>query len=187
MSDYQDQNCSSTLAASSVKKAYLLTYSNADTKAFNRETFSSALVQSFESATTSAVIQWACCMEQHKNGSYHFHMAVLLERAQRWIRVKRRIQEDYDIIVNLSDHPGYYSAYRYVVKEDQAVLKSQNHPILAVQPRTATATRARARQGRKGKQPKRLSNSEVAHIVLQKNSQPSASPGPCKIHFKTRR
>ena len=168
MSDYQDQNCSSTLAASSVKKAYLITYSNADTKAFNRETFSSAIVQSFESATTSAVIQWACCMEQHKNGSYHFHMAVLLERAQRWIRVKRRIQEAYDIIVNFSDHPGYYSAYRYVVKEDQAVLKSQNHPIIAVQPRTATATRARARQGRKGKQPKRLSNSEVANIVLKK-------------------
>ena len=96
MSDYQDQNCSSTLAASSVKKAYLITYSNADAKAFNRETFSSAIVQSVESATTSAVIQWACCMEQHKNGSYHFHMALLLERAQRWIRVKRRIQEDYD-------------------------------------------------------------------------------------------
>ena len=93
MSDYQDQNCSSTLAASSLKKAYLITYSNADTKAFNRETFSSAIVKSFESATTSVVIQSACCMEQHKNDSYHFHMAVLLERAQ-WIRVKQqRIQE----------------------------------------------------------------------------------------------
>ena len=83
MSDYQDQNCSSTLAASSVKKAYLITCSNPDTKAFNRELFSSAIVQFFESAKTSAVIQWACCMEQHKNGSYHFHMAILLERAQR--------------------------------------------------------------------------------------------------------
>ena len=81
MSDYQDQNCSSTLAASSVKKAYLITYNNADTKAFNRETFSSAIVQSFESATTSNVIQWACCMEQHKNDTCHSHMAVLLERA----------------------------------------------------------------------------------------------------------
>ena len=97
----------------------------------------------------------------------------LLERAKRWIRVKQRIQEDYNIVVNFSDHPGYYSAYRYVVKEDQAVLKSRNHPTIAVQPRTVSATRARARaramarQGRKGKQPKRLSNSEVANIVLQ--------------------
>ena len=72
------------------------------------------------------------------------------------------------MIVNFSDHPGYYSAYRYVVKEDQAVLKSQNHPIIAVQPRTTTATRARARQGRKGKQPKRLSNREVGEHCVKK-------------------
>ena len=68
-------------------------------------------------------------MEQHKNGSYHFHMAVLLKRVQRWIKVKQRIQEDHGIVVNFSDHPGYYSAFRYVMKEDQAVLKSQNAKI----------------------------------------------------------
>ena len=54
-----------------------------------------------------------------------------------------------------------------MVKEDQAALKSQNHPTIAVQPRTVSATSSRARQGRKGKQPKRLSNSEVANIVLK--------------------
>ena len=108
---------------------------------------SSAIVKSFESAITSALIQWACCVEQHKNGSYYFHMAVLLARAQRWIRVKQRIQEDYDIVVNFSDHPGYYSAYRYVVKEDQAVFKSRNHPTIAVHLRTPSATRARQGKG----------------------------------------
>ena len=108
-------------------------------------------------------------MEQHKNGSYHFHMAVLLERAQKWIRVKQCIQKEHDIVINFPDHPGYYSTYRYVVKEDQAVLKSSNNPTIAVQPRTASATRARARQGRIGKQPKRLSNSDVAKIVLREN------------------
>ena len=55
-----------------------------------------------------------------------------------------------------------------MVKEDQAVMKTQNHPILADQSRTATATRASARQGRKGKQPNCLSNSEVENIVLKK-------------------
>ena len=107
-------------------------------------------------------------MEQHKNGSYHFHMAVLLERAQRWIKVKQHIQEDHGIVVNFSDHPGYYSAFRYVMKEDQAVLKSKNHPEIQVQPRTANATRARAAKGsKKVKTVKRLSNSEVGKIVLQ--------------------
>ena len=106
-------------------------------------------------------------MEQHKNGSYHFHMAVLLERVQRWTRVRQRIQKDYDIVVNFSDHPGYYSAYRYAAKDDKAVLKSRNPPTIAVQPRNASAIRARARQGRKGKQPKPLSNSEMAKIVLK--------------------
>ena len=81
MASSQDMETSSTLSKNSVKKVYLIAYSNANTEAFDREKFSSAVVESFQSATTSAVIQWACCMEQHKNGSYHFHMSVLLERA----------------------------------------------------------------------------------------------------------
>ena len=76
-------------------------------------------------------------------------MAVLLERAQRWIKVKQIIQEDNDIMVNFSDHARYFSAFRYVMKEDQAVLKSKNHPKIPVQPRTANAKRARAAKGSK--------------------------------------
>ena len=143
---------------------YLITYSNADTKVFDREKFSSAIVGSVQSASTSSVMQWACCMEQHKNGSYHFHMAVLLDKAQRWIRIEQHIQQQH----TSSDHAGYHSAYAYVMKEDVAVLKSQNHPAVKIQPRTANATRARAGKGRKSvKKAKRLSNSEVAKIVLQ--------------------
>ena len=129
MSSSQGEQTSSILSSNIVKKAYLVTYSNANTSVFDREKFSSAIVQSFQSATRSVVLHWACCMEQHKNGSYHFHIAVLLDRAQRWMKVKKCIKDNYNIVVNFSDHPGYYSAYRYVTKEDKAVLRSPNHPV----------------------------------------------------------
>ena len=67
--------------------------------------------------------------------------------------------------MNFSDHPGYYSAYRYVTKEDKDVLRSPNHPTSVVEPRTASAIRARAGKGRK--KGKCMSNTEVANIVLQ--------------------
>ena len=153
------------LSSNNAKKAYLITYSNANTSQFDREKFSSAIVQSFQSATRSVVLHWACCMEQHKNGSYHFHIAVLLDRVQRWMKVKKCVKDNYNIVVNFSDHPGYYSAYKYVIKEDQAVLRSSNHPTSVVEPRTASATKARAGKGRK--KGKRMSNPEVASIVLQ--------------------
>ena len=47
---------------------------------------------------------------------------------------KKCIKDNYNIVVNFSDHPGYYSAYKYVTKEDQAVLTSSNHPKSVVEP-----------------------------------------------------
>ena len=44
MASSQDMETSSTLSKKSVKKAYLITYSNANTEAFDREKFSSAVV-----------------------------------------------------------------------------------------------------------------------------------------------
>ena len=93
MSSSQGKQTSSILSSNKVKKAYLVTYSNANTSVFDREKFSSAIVQSFQSATRSVVLHCACCMEQHKNGSYHFRIAVLLDRAQRWIKVKKCIKD----------------------------------------------------------------------------------------------
>ena len=164
MSSSQGEQTSSILSSNIVKKAYLVTYSTANTSVFDREKFSSAIVQSFQSATRSVVLHWACCMEQHKNGSYHFHIAVLLDRAQRWMKVKKCIKDNYNIVVNFSDHPGYYSAYRIVTREDKDVLRSPNHPTSVVEPRTASAIRARAGKGRK--KGKRMSNTEVANVFL---------------------
>ena len=48
---------------------------------------------------------------------------------------KKCIKDNYNIVVNFSDHPGYYSAYKYVSKEDKDVLRSPNHPTSVVEPR----------------------------------------------------
>ena len=91
MSSSQGEQTSLILSSNCVKKAYLVTYSNANTSVFDRERFSSATVQSFQSSTRSVVLHWACCMELHKNGSYHLHIPVLLDRAQRWMKVNKSI------------------------------------------------------------------------------------------------
>ena len=162
------------LSSNGAKQAYLITYSHADLELFDRETFASAIVESFQSSNNSTVSQWVCCKEQHKNGSYHFHIAILLDKAKRWSKVKDHIQENYGIVVNFSDHAGYFSAYNYVMKEDDEVLKSLNHPEVVREPKTANATRSKAARGRaqkgtkKANKLKRLSNTEVASIVVSK-------------------
>ena len=108
-------------------------------------------------------------MEQYQNDTYYFHIAVLLDRAQRWMKIKQCIKDNYDIVVNFSDHPGNYSAHKYVTKEYQAVLASSNHSTSVVEPRTASATKPRAGKDRKmGKHAKRMSNTDAANIVLQR-------------------
>ena len=76
------------IAVDSVRKVYIITYSNADTDAFDRHSFAHTVVAAFEENTTSKVLQWACCMESHKEGGFHFHMCILVNRSQRWLKVK---------------------------------------------------------------------------------------------------
>ena len=110
-------------------------------------------------------------MEVHENPSsesgsneasnFHFHMAIKLERQGRWLTVRNFLDEVYGIHVNLSaNHNRYYSAYRYVTKEDPEPLLSNGHPDISNHvPKTkkAIAThRKNATGGEKGKKRKRL-------------------------------
>eukprot|EP00794_Sanderia_malayensis_P021063 gene21063-biopygen14630 len=69
-------------------------------------------------------------MESHQDGGVHFHMCVLLDKIQRWSKVKKHLQETKDIVVHFSGHPGYRTAYEYVTKLDSQVLRSEGHPTL---------------------------------------------------------
>ena len=99
-----------------VRKVYLLTYSQADTEWFNRESFAKIVTTAFQAVTTALIIQWACCMEHHMDAGVHFNMCVLLSKLQRWKKVKKYLQEHGNIAVNFSGHSGYHTVYQYVTK-----------------------------------------------------------------------
>ena len=79
----------------------------------------------------------------------------------------------HDIKLNFSNHhDNYYSAYRYVVKEDTEFVLSQDHPDETGPPRTTSATRKRRSDG--GKLPKqnkrqRLSVFDVFEMIQSRN------------------
>ena len=126
------------------RQAYLVTYSRADTGAFDRRGFADAVVNAFKSVTKSSIKQWCCCQERHEDGGAHFHMALLLNKATRWLRVREYLDNFLGIAVNFSGHGGYYTAYNYVLKEDPNVEFSRGHPKKVMKPRTYVASKLRA-------------------------------------------
>ena len=153
-----------------VRKVYLITYSSANTEVYDREKFSDMIVKCFEAVTTAKISQWACCMEQHKVNGYHFHMCILLDKLQRWLKVKNYVQQKYGIVINFSGHTGYHTAFNYVVKEDSSFITSSNHPETVSPPKTSKATRKKAAKNpskEKMMKSKRLSNFDVANIIVE--------------------
>ena len=76
-------------------------------------------------------------------------MAIKLSKQARWIQVRNFLDEKYGIKVNFSDkHNTYYSAYRYVTKEDTDALHSASHPDLRDAPKTEKAIPAKKRKGK---------------------------------------
>ena len=57
-------------------------------------------------------------------------MALKLTGPKKWLECKRALQRKYGVVVNFSDHDGYYTAYRYISKSDENVCHSPNHPNL---------------------------------------------------------
>ena len=71
--EVSDEGAPEILPTSVLRKVYLITYSNANIELFDREKFSAIITESFRVAATKvSVIQWACCMDKHDNGPYHF-------------------------------------------------------------------------------------------------------------------
>ena len=166
-----------SLANSSQRMVYLITYSRVDTTKFSsKESFSSAILEAWQHFGIR-ILHWVVCIEAHSNNNgcasgddnnmnlYHFHMAVKLAKRGRWLQVRNYLDEKYGIQVNFSDnHSSYYTAYRYVTKEDHEALHSPGHPDLSdVVPRTEAAITTRKRKAKakgKGQAKKRSQRSE---------------------------
>lgn len=186
------------LGVREVRRVYLITYSQADTtKVPSREKFSDIVLQAFQQREVHnaqcAVEHWSCCLEYHRDGGVHFHMAIKLTRPKRWLAVRQLIHARYGINVHFSNrHVNYYSAWTYVCKQDTELLLSPGHPDLwnSEPPATTAACQAAAdrrenelgeveeseleaestsrRQGKKRKRSPRLSMFEVSELAVSK-------------------
>lgn len=93
-----------SLGARDIRQVYLVTYSQADLVKFpSRKEFANALVLAFGKDN---VIQWCCCIEDHEDGGKHYHVAIKLERKQRWLKTKRFLLDHYNISVHFSSAVG---------------------------------------------------------------------------------
>ena len=110
---------------------YLITYSQADkSKIPTRTSFAEAVLKAFDGGSAK-VLHWCCSQESHKKSGVHYHMCLKLDRNQRWLRAKNFLHEHYRISVHFSSvHANYYTAWRYVTKEDENSVQSEGHPDL---------------------------------------------------------
>ena len=114
-------------------RTYLVTYSLADLTNFpTRKGFGKCIKKHFNSGSGKVKVQhWACAKEKHQNGGVHYHVALKLTGPKHWKSVKERIPLKEGIVVNFSgNHDNYYSAYRYIYKDDDSVHHSKHHPNL---------------------------------------------------------
>ena len=117
--EFEEDQDGCSLSSQEVRSVYLVTYSQPDMDKFARqEDFASAVVESF-SQGCAKVKHWSCCLEEHKDGGLHFHLAIKLYQNQRWISSKTYLIDVHGISVHYSNqHYNYYSAWRYVTKSD---------------------------------------------------------------------
>ena len=121
------------LSTCQVRQVYLVTYSQADTSKFpTRKLFAEAVVLSFSRGTTTSVVYWCCSQERHECSGVHYNLAIKLTKNQRWLPAKKFLQDKYGISVHFSNvHKNYYTAWRYVTKEDENYEQSEPHPDLS--------------------------------------------------------
>ena len=141
---------SKELDSRSIRRVYLITYSQADLVKFpTRRSFADAVLVSF-SGVPASIQQWCCSQEEHQSsGGKHYHMAIKFNRNQRWLSSKRYLSKHNvnGISVHFSAvHDNYYSAWKYTTKQDKDALESEGHPDLsntANCPKTSQATKKR--------------------------------------------
>ena len=148
----------------------------------SKKHFAEAVLNGWEKSGIE-ISHWVVAVEKHTNpgspeslesSDNHFHMAIKLKKRGRWLSVRNFLAEAYGIQVNFSaNHNTYYSAYKYVTKEDAEPLLSSEHPDISNEsPRTEKAIsakrknaseRKKVKKGRNGVE--RLSVHDVMQII----------------------
>ena len=113
-----------SLSDRATRRAYLITYSQVDrTKFPTKQSFGKCVGDIINNAKDQVMFEhYSCCEEKHQDGGIHYHMAVKLSHPRRWMYIKKELTRLYGIMVHFSaTHDNYYTAYKYVCKEDKNV------------------------------------------------------------------
>ena len=169
---------SANLGIRQIRQVYLITYSKAQPNiAATRKEFADKVVNAFNVCGTATILHWACSLEYHFNGAIHFHMCIKLNKTQRWLNIRNYLCQHYEMNVNFSSvHHNYYSAWKYVIKEDLEFLQSESHPDLNL-PVTDVASETVTRP----------SQSNVHSQPMSANPHPEGQRSDKKVTIRGRR
>lgn len=173
-----------TTGLSQQRQVYMITYSRADQNIVSsRENFANLVVEAWSIVSDCNVLQWVvgkelhCSSDKDEGNAWHYHMALKLDKKCRWLQVRNILRNRYNLKVHFSDnHSDYYTAYKYVTKEDINPAHSENHPDLkdSEPPKTSEASKKRHQSkvntvSKKKTRKDRLSVFEVVQIIRDKS------------------
>ena len=100
--DSADEFQSSSLDPRTVRKTYLITYSQANRILFpTHESFGQSVADAFNKGSSKVkVLHWVCCLESHQNGEKHYHCSVKLSGSKCWKAVKDTLKKESSIQVH---------------------------------------------------------------------------------------
>ena len=179
LKNYESPSCSdeevNSLGRREVRQVYLITYSQASTVKFpTRRSFAEAVVRSF-STGKSFVVQWCCAKESHRNSGFHYHVSLKLDKIQRWLPAKRYMMQTYGVSVHFSNaQANYYTAWRYVTKQDRHYEQSDSHPDLSD---SAEPVTMRAHEALRVRRMSRKEGESVDPNDMVDSGHPSTSSG----------
>ena len=168
------------------QSVYLVAYSQAAVVKFPTcEVFACAIVESFLTGTAK-VFQWVCCQEKHRKGRDHYHLAIKLDRNQRWMMSKCYLQHIYGITVHYSSHHhNYYGAWLYITKSDREFKESSRHPDLHSGGEAQTDLASKGRRKMAGREDDTEQGGDGDETLNSDNSEPdrNESNNPRKRHL----
>lgn len=121
------------LPVRATREVFLVTLAQAPDD-MTKQSFSALLIEAFEENGDAVIEKWVCAKERHRDGGFHFHMAIKIDRQKRWRALKEYIRRSHGINVHFAnkqkepeDRTLYDGAYGYVVKGGDFVV-SEGHP-----------------------------------------------------------
>ena len=119
------------------RRSFLVTYSKADVNKYpTRKAFGEMVAKHFDASfkagnSKTKVDYWACAKESHESGEPHYHVALKMNGAKKWLAVRNAIDREEGIQLNFQgEHDNYIGAFKYINKEDTNVFVSNDHPNL---------------------------------------------------------